>query len=156
MEVEAILTVIRSIDAMSMATDSHSGEDYEPELIFLVITKRVGMRFFQSSEDGLSAVLQVEPGTVVDSEEIGRYDAMSFFLVSHAVAKGTAVPTQYVVLYHSGADSLSAAALQHLTYRLSMLYYNCPFSVRLPAPAQYARKIAQLTGYALGLSLIHI
>ena len=149
-EVKAILMLTQSIDAMSMATDSHTGEHYKPELTFVAITKRVGMRFFQSSEDGLSAVRQVEPGTVVDSQETGCYDAMSFFLVSQAVAKGTAVPTQYVVLYHSGTDSFPAAALQHLTYRLSMLYYNCPFSVRLPAPAQYARKIAQLTGYALG------
>ena len=39
--------------------------------------------------------------------------------------------------------------LQKLTYKLCHLYYNWPGTVRVPAPCQYAHKLAFLVGESL-------
>ena len=39
--------------------------------------------------------------------------------------------------------------LQKLTYKLTHLYYNWPGTVRVPAPCQYAHKLAFLVGESL-------
>ena len=39
--------------------------------------------------------------------------------------------------------------LQKLTYKLCHLYYNWPRTVRVPAPCQYAHKLAFLVGESL-------
>ena len=36
--------------------------------------------------------------------------------------------------------------IQALTYKLTHLYYNWPGTVRVPAPCQYAHKLAFLVG----------
>ena len=39
--------------------------------------------------------------------------------------------------------------IQKLTYKLTHLYYNWPGTVRVPAPCQYAHKLAMLVGESL-------
>ena len=71
--------------------------------------------------------------------KIFRYD---FFLVSQSVRQGTVNPTSYnVIMDNSG---LTPDHLQKLTYKLCHLYYNWPGTVRVPAPCQYAHKLAFL------------
>ena len=41
---------------------------------------------------------------------------------------------------------LSALKVQRLTFALTHLYYNWPGTVKVPAPVQYAHKLAQLIG----------
>jgi len=122
------------------------GEPYEPKLTFLAISKRVGTRLFLPSPDSKSAK-NPEPGTVVDSPEASRSKATNFYLVNQAVGKGSATPTHYTVLYDSA--NLSPNVLQNLSYRLSFLYFNYTGSVKMPAPAQYAKKIAHFVGTAV-------
>merc|ERR1711974_512846 len=83
-------------------------------------------------------------GTVIDSKVVSRSPAMNFWMINQAASKGTAVPTHYTVWYDS--SSVSANALQNLSYRLSFMYFNIWMSVRMPAPAQYARKVARFIG----------
>lgn len=73
-----------------------------------------------------------------------RYD---FFIVSQCVREGTVAPTSYNILY----DNLGYTAdqLQRLTYKLTHMYYNWAGAVRVPAPCQYAHKLAFLAAQSL-------
>ena len=85
-------------------------------------------------------------GTVVDDVVTlpERYD---FFLVSQSVRQGTVNPTSYNVIEDS--SGLKPEHIQKLTYKLCHLYYNWPGTVRVPAPCQYAHKLALLVGESL-------
>ena len=96
-------------------------------------------------------------GTVVDSdvtlpERFALFDKLclmmdflfryDFFLVSQSVNQGTVNPTSYNVV--KDTSGLLPKHIQALTYKLTHLYYNWPGTVRVPAPCQYAHKLAFL------------
>ncbi len=75
-----------------------------------------------------------------------RYD---FYMVPQAVRQGTVTPVSYnVIVDESG---LSADQLQRLTFKLCHLYFNWQGTIRVPAPCQYAHKLAFLVGQSLHL-----
>ncbi|KAK8757976.1 hypothetical protein V5799_004390 [Amblyomma americanum] len=86
------------------------------------------------------------PGTVVDSE-VTRPERYDFFLVSQSVRQGTVAPTQYNVIYDT--TGLKPDHMQRLPYKLTHLYFNWPGTIRVPAPCQYAQKLAFLAGQSL-------
>jgi len=139
-EVEAIMAVTKAV------TIQGKGAAYEPNFTFVGIAKRVAMRFFAPSPNQHN-IKNPEPGTVIDSPLVCRSNCHNFFLINQAVGKGTATPTHYFVLYDNA--SVPANALQNLSYRLSFLYFNYTGSVKMPAPAQYAKKVAHLIGTAV-------
>ena len=75
-----------------------------------------------------------------------RYD---FYLVSQSVRQGTVNPTSYNVIKEPSIGALPPQHMQALTYKLCHLYYNWPGTVRVPAPCQYAHKLAFLVGESL-------
>ena len=83
-------------------------------------------------------------GTVVDDVVTlpERYD---FYLVSQSVRQGTVNPTSYNIICDE-VPNMTPDRYQQFTYRLTHLYYNWPGTVRVPAPCQYAHKLAQLAG----------
>lgn len=119
-------------------------DDYDPQITFVAIAKCVGMRVFSH---GQAPSRNVDPGAVIDGPELTPSETRSFFLLSHFATRGTTTPTHYTVL-HDTAD-VPLVALQNLTFRLTFLYFNCTCSVKLPAPAQYAKKIASFVGTAV-------
>lgn len=86
------------------------------------------------------------PGTIVDSV-ITRRNWYDFYLVPQKVREGTVSPTHYIVI-HDGAG-LKTDHMQRLTYKLCHLYYNWPGTIRVPAPCQYAHKLAYLVGQSV-------
>mmetsp|Transcript_54243 Transcript_54243/g.129286 ORF Transcript_54243/g.129286 Transcript_54243/m.129286 type:complete len:850 (+) Transcript_54243:138-2687(+) len=116
--------------------------DYNPGLTFVTVRRREHARF--CVKDGKK---NLAPGTVIDCPEVALGGFENFMLVNQAVTKGVACPTHYTIL--SKASGISRRSLQNITYRLSYLYFNYTGSVRLPAPAQYAKKIANLHGSAI-------
>ncbi|KAE8634929.1 hypothetical protein XENTR_v10002471 [Xenopus tropicalis] len=78
------------------------------------------------------------------AEKDYRYD---FFIISQSVRVGSVSPTHYNVVYDSGA--LKPDHMQRLTYKLCHLYYNWPGVIRVPAPCQYAHKLAFLVGQSI-------
>lgn len=86
------------------------------------------------------------PGTLVNSQCTGL-DTYDFFLCAQSVRQGSATPSHYQVVHDS--SGLQAIHLQALTYKLTHLYYNWPGTVRVPAPCQYAHKIAFLIGQSV-------
>ncbi|TEB19963.1 Ribonuclease H-like [Perkinsus sp. BL_2016] len=145
-EVEAVLDSIKATnsetwDAEHQTTTATKTREcaYDPHLTFIMCMKHVPARFFMmGSPDGPS---NPPPGTVIEHVAPGT-DLYGFYLVNQHVSRGSAAPTQYVVAYDS--SGFSEDAIHHLTFRLSHMYYNFPGGVRLPAPAQYAKKLAHM------------
>lgn len=75
---------------------------------------------------------------------ITRRNYYDFFLVSQHVRQGTATPSHYIVVYDT--SGLDADKMQRLAYKFCHLYYNWPGTIRVPAPCQYAHKLAYLVG----------
>lgn len=118
--------------------------DYSPKFAVVIVKKRISARIFhQPSVDALS---NPPPGTVVDSV-ITKKQWYDFFCVSQSVRQGTVSPTHYNVIEDS--TGLLPDHFQRLTYKLTHLYYNWPGTVRVPAPCQYAHKLAFLVGQSL-------
>ena len=117
--------------------------DYHPKFATVVVQKRINTRIFIQSEGTAD---NAPPGSIVDHTitRMGWYD---FFLVSQHVRQGTVTPTHYNVVYDNSC--LKPDHMQRLAYKLTHLYYNWPGTVRVPAPCQYAHKLAFLVGQSL-------
>lgn len=109
------------------------------KMAMIVVTKRIKTRVFAGTQNP-------PPGTIVDDVITlpQRYD---FFLVSQCVRQGTVSPTSYNVIYDT--LGLKPDRLQRLTYKLTHMYYNWSGTVRVPAPCQYAHKLAFLISQAV-------
>ncbi|NWR83779.1 PIWL1 protein, partial [Furnarius figulus] len=119
------------------------GTDYRPGLTVIVVKKRVSARFFAEAGGGLK---NPPPGTVVDTV-VTRPEWYDFFVVSHTVKNGCVTPTHYNVIYDT--SQLKPDHLQRLTYKLCHMYYNWSGVIRVPAPCQYAHKLAFLVGQSI-------
>uniref|UniRef100_A0A3P8WK61 Piwi-like RNA-mediated gene silencing 1 n=1 Tax=Cynoglossus semilaevis TaxID=244447 RepID=A0A3P8WK61_CYNSE len=131
-EVAQILDSIKSI-----------GEDYAPKLSVVVVKKRISSRFFAYINGRVS---NPPPGTVVDTE-VTRPEWYDFYIVSQAVRMGSVAPTHYNVVYDT--SGLKPDHMQRLTYKLCHMYFNWQGIIRVPAPCQYAHKLAFLVGQSL-------
>jgi len=116
--------------------------DEKIALTFIIVSKRINTKFFTARKPEQNP----NSGTVIDDVVTlpERYD---FFLVSQSVREGTVNPTSYNVICDT--YGLKPDHVQRLTYKLTHLYYNWPGTVRVPAPVQYAHKLAFLVGTAI-------
>ncbi|XP_059470677.1 piwi-like protein Siwi [Neocloeon triangulifer] len=107
---------------------------------YVLISRRCNTRLFTSN------LSNPPPGTVADNY-ITRPDSYQFFLVSQSVRQATVNPTSYHVLCDS--SGFSQNEMQQLTYKLTHLYFNWSGTIKVPAPAQYARKLSTLIAQSL-------
>lgn len=109
------------------------------KMAFIVVTKRINTRVFRGN-------MNPPPGTVIDDVITlpHRYD---FFIVSQCVRQGTVAPTSYNVIYDT--LGLDVDKMQRLTYKFTHMYFNWSGTVRVPAPCQYAHKLAFLVSQSL-------
>uniref|UniRef100_A0A8C6Q6P4 Piwi-like RNA-mediated gene silencing 1 n=1 Tax=Nothobranchius furzeri TaxID=105023 RepID=A0A8C6Q6P4_NOTFU len=131
-EVSQIMDCIRSME-----------QDYKPKLSVVVVKKRISSRFFTYFQDRLT---NPPPGTVIDTE-VTRPEWYDFYIVSQAVRSGSVSPTHYNVVYDT--SGLKPDHMQRLTYKLCHMYYNWQGIIRVPAPCQYAHKLAFLVGQSI-------
>uniref|UniRef100_A0A8R1DKX7 Piwi domain-containing protein n=1 Tax=Caenorhabditis japonica TaxID=281687 RepID=A0A8R1DKX7_CAEJA len=115
------------------------------KLAFIIVTKRVNMRILKQGATANSAS-NPDPGTVVDST-VTRPERMDFYLVPQFVNQGTVTPVSYNIIFDD--TELGADKHQQLAFKLCHLYYNWQGTVRVPAPCQYAHKLAFLTAQSL-------
>lgn len=116
------------------------GGEYTPKLSVVIVQKRINARIFLKNQRNFD---NPPPGTIVD-HTITRRDKFDFFIVSQHVRQGTVSPTHYICVHDS--IGMKADHLQRLSYKMTHLYYNWPGTVRVPAPCQYAHKLAYLVG----------
>ncbi|XP_018396706.1 PREDICTED: piwi-like protein 1 [Cyphomyrmex costatus] len=126
-----------------LATFNRIAPNYKPQLSVVIVQKRINMRIFIRGRGGLD---NPAAGTIVDSC-VTRRNYYDFFLVPQSVRQGTVTPTHYIVIHDS--SNLETDHMQRLTYKLCHLYYNWPGTIRVPAPCQYAHKLAYLVGQNL-------
>ncbi|XP_014222980.1 piwi-like protein Ago3 isoform X2 [Trichogramma pretiosum] len=119
---------------------------YKPKLSVIIVQKRVNTRIFEKKRGG--NLENPPPGTMVDTN-ITRRHLYDFYLVPQVVRQGTVTPTHYIVL-HDGAE-VKTDHMQRFTFKLCHLYYNWPGTIRVPAPCQYAHKLAYLVGQSVKL-----
>lgn len=109
--------------------------------MFLLVNKRINQRLFNA--DNPSRLSNPFPGTIVD-RSIVAHDTYDFFLVSQQARVGVVSPTHYIVVYDTIKED--ASKIQLLTYKLCYTYYNVSGSIKVPAPVQYAHRLANLIG----------
>ncbi|KAK9512245.1 hypothetical protein O3M35_000713 [Rhynocoris fuscipes] len=109
------------------------------QMAFVLVSKRINTRLFLNNSNP-------PPGTIADDVITNpiKYD---FFLISQSVRQGTVAPTSYNVIYDT--TQLSPDIMQKLTFKMTHLYFNWTGTVRVPAPVQYAHKLAFLCGQHL-------
>lgn len=110
------------------------------KLTFIIVNKRIGARFYQKTGAGYSNPI---PGTCIDNT-VTRANRYDFFLISQSTRQGTVTPTYYNILFDE--SGLTLDKLQMLAYKMTLNYYNWAGGVRVPAPCQYAHKLAFQTG----------
>jgi len=115
----------------------------DPRVAIIVVKKRINTRLFTSIRNTIS---NPPPGTIVDSE-VTRPEWYDFFMVAQSVRQGSVTPTHYNIIADS--TGLKPDHFQRLTYKLCHLYFNWPGTIRVPAPCQYAHKLAFLVGQSL-------
>nr|KAG5694355.1 hypothetical protein BaRGS_002209 [Batillaria attramentaria]KAG5702279.1 hypothetical protein BaRGS_002946 [Batillaria attramentaria] len=136
----------QEIPQVNVALTKGGGKEYKPSVAFIVVKKRINARFFTKPERKNAPHSNPQPGTVVDTVATKPtwYD---FFLISQSVRQGTVGPTHYNVLWDM--TGLKPEHMQRLSYKLTHLYYNWQGTIRVPAPCQYAHKLAFLCGQSL-------
>lgn len=117
--------------------------NYNPKFAMLIVKKRISTRLLLASGGQYS---NPPPGTVVDTV-VTRPEWYDFLLISQSVRQGTVTPTHYNVI--NDTTGLKPDHFQRLTYKLCHLYYNWPGTIRVPAPCQYAHKLAFLVGQSI-------
>lgn len=116
----------------------------QPKITLVIVNKRINQRFFQRTQH--LDIRNPPAGTIIDSdvvyneEDTRLYD---FFLISQSTTQGCILPTHFFVTYDD--SDLSKDALQELTYNLCYFYFNWSGSIKVPAPCQYAHKVAKYT-----------
>ncbi|XP_035684511.1 piwi-like protein 1 [Branchiostoma floridae] len=124
-----------------------------PKFTVIVCKKRISARFFMADKGGYLS--NPTPGTTISASVTRMYEDESwsnFYLVSQSVRQGTVGPTHYVVIENestSEGKTIPVQMLQKITYKLTHLYFNWPGTIRVPAPVQYAHKLAFLAGQHL-------
>lgn len=109
------------------------------KMAFVIVTKRINTRVFRNGQNP-------PPGTVVDDVVTNplRYD---FFIIPQSVRQGTVSPCAFNVI----ADNMGwkPDQMQRMTYKLCHMYFNWSGTVRVPAPCQYAHKLAFLVAQSI-------
>lgn len=110
------------------------------KLTMIIVNKRIGARFYMRTNQGFG---NLPPGSCVDTG-VTRKERFDFYLVSQHTGQGTVTPTYYNIIHDE--SGFGPSIHQAMAYKLTMLYYNWTGTVRVPAPCQYAHKLALLCG----------
>jgi aubergine-like protein len=110
-------------------------------LTYVLINKKTPIKVFAS--DGNSTFKNIPPGTLVDNVVV-QENMFDFYLISQKSNQGLSAASHYHVLFDD--MKISAEEIQNLIYKSCYLYYNWTGSIKVPAPCQYAKKLAFLVG----------
>lgn len=127
---------------MAQINQAIAASGAQSKVVYLNVNKRINTRIFAGGANA-NEFKNPLPGTVID-QGITERDLYEFFLVSTSAKQGLAAPTRYSILYDSTGEAPDKIEL--LTYKLCYTYYNVSGSIKVPAPIQYAHRLAALIG----------
>ncbi|CAG9764078.1 unnamed protein product [Ceutorhynchus assimilis] len=119
--------------------------DVPLKMAYIIVSKRINTKIFRAQANQRND-FNPPPGTVVD-DVITWPERYDFYIVSQCVRQGTVAPTSYNVI--EDTLGIDANKLQKFTYKMCHMYFNWSGTVRVPAPCQYAHKLAFLTAQSL-------
>jgi aubergine-like protein len=135
--------LLEEIPAFNSAFESfmQKTEKFEmPSLIYVLVNKRTNARFYMKNNGNIT---NPPLGTVVDSKVVDK-NGFDFYVTPAKANQGSMTPTYFNVIFDS--SGLPCDQIQMLAYRLCYAYYNWSGSIRVPAPCQYAKKLAYMYG----------
>jgi aubergine-like protein len=109
-------------------------------LSYVLLNKKNTLKVFQVENKNYS---NIPPGTLVDDIVVGT-DSFDFFLISQKTNQGLSQATHYNVIYDD--FYVKTEELHYFIYKMCYLYYNWTGGIKIPAPCQYAKKLAFLVG----------
>jgi aubergine-like protein len=112
----------------------------DPKVLFLVVNKRINARFY-AAQGG--KVNNPPLGTLVD-RAVTEKNGYDFYVMPAKATQGAMTPTHFHVIYDD--TGMRCDEVQTLAYRMCYSYYNWSGSIRVPAPCQYAHKLAYQYG----------
>jgi hypothetical protein len=66
-----------------------------------------------------------------------------FYLTPANTTQGCVLPTHFYVALNTAAPYIGKLDIEHLTFALCHFYFNWAGPIKVPAPCQYAHKIAE-------------
>jgi len=116
---------------------------YSPSIAYIIVSKRINTRFFMPGQRGAAN----PPCGLVCDNTVTLNERYDFFLVSQKANQGTVSPTSFNII--EDTTGITPDKHQKLAYILTHLYYNWAGTLRVPAPCQYAHKLAYLIGESI-------
>lgn len=113
------------------------------KVTYVLLNKKTNLKVF-SCEGG--RIENTQPGTIVDAG-VTSGDSNDFFLIPQKCTQGVASSIHYSIVYDD--FKILESDFHLLMYRLCFLYYNWTGGIKVPAPCQYAHKLAYLLGEKL-------
>jgi len=110
------------------------------KMTYLLINKKNNLKVFACENNKYS---NIPPGTLVDDVVVNP-EHFDFFLISQKSTQGLSAATHYHVVFDT--FKVNTNDLHSFMYKLCYLYYNWTGGIRVPAPCQYAKKLAFLIG----------
>jgi hypothetical protein len=114
----------------------------QPKMTLVVVNKRITQRFFVKDDRG--NLINPPSGCIVDKGLVEHSDpsgAFDFFMMPSGANQGCVLPTHFFVPFNE--SKLKKIELEQLTYALCHFYFNWAGPIKVPAPCQYAHKIAE-------------
>lgn len=115
--------------------------NYDPTILYILVNKKPKSRIFEGTGRGKNInYSNPEPGSIIFEDLSQGYK--EFHLASAVVREGTCTPVSFKVAYENRPE-FPLEAISELTYNQTYGYFNWTGSVRVPAPLQYANKLAK-------------
>ena len=111
------------------------------KVTYTLLNKKTNLKVFMM--DNNQNVINAPPGTIIDSK-VTSGEFNDFYLIPAKSNQGIASSIHYQIIYDDA--KFSDDQFHSLMYKLCFLYYNWTGSIKVPAPCQYAKKLASLLG----------
>ena len=114
-------------------------------MTLVVVNKRITQRFFVKDSNG--RLMNPPTGCIIDrglvekSGDNKEDKTFDFFMTPASANQGCVLPTHFHVPLNQ--STLAKIDIQQLTYALCHFYFNWAGAIKVPAPCQYAHKIAE-------------
>ena len=133
------IDIVKDIEVSGLKRVISKFQGYNPEIVYIVLMKRIDQRFFLNSRDRME---NPRAGTYVTDPQI--CDDSTFYLITSAVNQGTATPVKYKIIENT--STINKDLIARFSFGLCHLYYNWKGAIKLPCPTQLSHKLAYMVG----------